>query len=41
MHQGPADFAVVWCVDFEIYQPPGERPDPLCLVARELNSGQD
>jgi hypothetical protein len=27
-------------VDFEFTAPPGERPDPICLVARELRSGQ-
>jgi hypothetical protein len=25
-------------VDFEFYQPPGDRPRPICLVARELRS---
>jgi hypothetical protein len=30
----------VWLVDFEFSQPPGERPDPVCLVARELRSGR-
>jgi hypothetical protein len=34
------DFAEVWCGDFEFRQPPGERPDPLCLVAREVRSGR-
>jgi hypothetical protein len=33
-----ADFAEVWLVDFKFSQPPGERPQPLCLVARELHS---
>ena len=28
-----------WAVDFEFTAPPGERPTPLCLVARELWSG--
>jgi DNA polymerase I len=41
VRQGPADFAKVWCIDFEFYQPPGERPDPHCLVAREINGGQE
>src|SRR5215475_254990 len=30
----------VWAVDFEFYAPPGERPTPLCLVARELHTGR-
>ena len=30
----------VWAVDFEFIAPPGERPDPVCLVARELKSGK-
>jgi DNA polymerase I len=29
----------IWCVDFEFAALPGERPDPECLVARELRSG--
>jgi len=33
-------FAEVWCVDFEFHAPPGERPEPLCMVARELRSGR-
>lgn len=31
-------FSAVWLVDFEFSAPPGERPVPLCLVARELFS---
>jgi DNA polymerase I len=30
----------VWLVDFEFSAPPGERPDPVCLVAREFRSGR-
>jgi DNA polymerase I len=30
----------VWAVDFEYSAPPGERPEPACLVAWELNGGQ-
>jgi hypothetical protein len=30
----------VWAVDFEFTAPPGERPDPVCLVAHELKSGK-
>jgi hypothetical protein len=29
----------VWLVDFEFHAPAGERPRPLCMVARELSSG--
>src|SRR5690349_10412323 len=31
----------VWCLDFEFRAPDGERPEPLCLVARELRSGRE
>ncbi len=34
-------FKQIWCVDFEFYAPDGERPDPLCLVARELRTGRE
>jgi DNA polymerase I len=30
----------VWAADFEFSAPPGERPEPRCLVARELRSGR-
>jgi hypothetical protein len=33
-------FEEVWAVDFEFVAQPGERPDPVCLVARELRSGK-
>jgi DNA polymerase I len=33
-------FPEVWAVDFEFVARPGERPDPVCLVAQELRSGQ-
>jgi hypothetical protein len=33
-------FAQVWMVDFEFKADPGERPEPECLVARELYSGR-
>jgi hypothetical protein len=29
-------FAQVWCVDFEFVSKSGERPDVVCLAAREL-----
>jgi DNA polymerase I len=33
-------FREIWCVDFEFGADPGERPKPVCLVAREVLSGQ-
>jgi hypothetical protein len=30
----------VWAVDFEFAAPPGHRPTPLCVVARELRTGR-
>jgi hypothetical protein len=33
-------FREVWLCDCEFRQPDGERPDPLCLVAREWRSGR-
>jgi hypothetical protein len=30
----------VWLADFEFSAPPGERPTPVCLVAREFWSGR-
>jgi hypothetical protein len=30
----------VWLVDFEFSAPPGERSNPVCLVAREFRSGR-
>ena len=30
----------IWLVDFEFCQPPGERPTPVCMVAREFRSGR-
>lgn len=35
-----AIFDEIWLWDFEFYAPAGERPIPLCLVARELRSGR-
>ena len=32
-------FRRVWLADFEFTTRPGERPSPICLVARELRSG--
>src|SRR5262245_13180850 len=30
----------VWAADCEFTQPPGDRPTPLCLVAREVRSSR-
>ena len=35
-----ASFRHVWLVDFEFQQPDGERPIPVCMVGRDLKSGQ-
>ena len=34
------DFREIWCVDFEFNQPPGDLPDPICLVATEIRTGR-
>ena len=34
------DFRQVWAVDFEFTAPDGERPSPVCVVARELGTDQ-
>jgi DNA polymerase-1 len=33
-------FAEAWVLDFEFNAPPGERPIPLCMVAREVRTGR-
>lgn len=33
-------FRAAWCVDFEFQQPPGERPRPVCMVAKEFFTGE-
>ncbi len=33
-------FNEVWLCDFEFSAPSGERPNPLCLVAREFHTGR-
>jgi DNA polymerase-1 len=33
-------FREIWAVDFEFQAPPGDRPKPICLCARELRSGR-
>lgn len=30
----------IWLVDFEFSAPPGERPQPLCVVARDYRTGE-
>src|SRR6516165_7008250 len=35
-----ATFREIVAVDFEFTALPGERPDPVCLVAHELHSGR-
>ncbi len=37
---GLDDFREVWFVDFEYRQPPGEIPDPICMVGYEQRSGR-
>src|SRR5262245_30367395 len=38
--RGLSAYREVWLVDTEFSQPPGERPIPVCLVAREFRSGR-
>jgi DNA polymerase I len=33
-------FCYVWCIDYEYRTPDGEPPVPICLVAKEVFSGQ-
>ena len=33
-------FKEVWLVDFEFNAPAGERPSPICMVAREWRTGR-
>ncbi len=40
MYSKLSDFQAVWFVDFEFRAMPGERPEPVCLVARELFSNR-
>lgn len=35
-----APYRAVWLADFEFNAPDGERPTPICMVARELHSGE-
>jgi hypothetical protein len=34
-------FRELWCVDFEFRADPGERPWPVCMVAREIVGGRE
>lgn len=34
-----ADFEQIWFTDFEFSAPPGDRPQPICMVALEFKSG--
>ncbi|MFT5324200.1 MAG: hypothetical protein ACI8P0_002060 [Planctomycetaceae bacterium] len=40
MLDGLRTYSAVWLVDFEFSAPSGERPVPLCLVAREFFTGR-
>src|SRR4051812_26342911 len=40
MAPGLDAYRELWAVDFEYQAPPGGRPDPVCLVAREFRSGR-
>ena len=35
-----SSFSEIWFADFEFQAAPGERPQPVCLVAREMRSGR-
>lgn len=41
MNVNELPFHEIWALDFEYFAPPGERPKPICLVARELRSGRE
>ena len=34
------DFTQIWVLDTEYFAPPGEIPEPLCVCAQEVHSGQ-
>lgn len=40
MYPSHSSFREITCLDFEFGCRPGERPEPRCLVARELRSGR-
>lgn len=33
-------FREIWAVDFEFTSDPGERPVPVCMIAREVGTGR-
>jgi hypothetical protein len=33
-------FREIWAVDFEFIAQPGDRPEPICVIARELRKGR-
>src|ERR1019366_3362991 len=37
---GLEEFTEIWAVDFEFAAPAGERPMPICMVARELRQNK-
>ena len=37
---GIREFRYIWLVDFEFYQPDGDRPTPICMVAQEFHTGR-
>ena len=41
MTVAPAAFRTVWVVDFEFNGGDGERPRPVCMVARECRTGRE
>ena len=41
MMSGSQPFRAILAVDFEFEARPGHNPEPICLVARELISGQE
>jgi hypothetical protein len=34
------DYREIWAIDFEFGSTPGDRPQPVCLVAKELRTGR-
>lgn len=39
--EGPfTSYGNIWLIDFEYLAPPGNEPDPVCVVAKELKSGK-
>lgn len=41
MTANPLDwYSEIWLADFEFRVPPGDRPEPVCMVAQEFRSGR-